>query len=160
MYARLTVNKFAGSLYIHRVSKKSMPLHLRQLLHKELSDCNNFWCTYYSDNRSSKDSFIFPTGPCLCNYRTLENTKHENSHISEYAARYFARNKNWITIFTPTFVQLFNCSKCHNCARTQAFSLFLNSLIVESMTFCCRPFQTWIVFLNVITGRNITAVMT
>ena len=34
------------------------------------------------------------------------------------------------------------CSKCRPCARTHAFSLFLHSLIVESMTFCYTPFQT------------------
>ena len=94
-----------------------------------MSDCNNFWCTYYSDNKSSKDNFIFPTASCLCNYRTLENTEHENSHISQYAARYFARNKNWITFFTPTFLQLFGCSKCRPCARTYARFKPLSSLV-------------------------------
>ena len=105
-----------------------------------MSNCNNFWCTYYSDNKSSKDSFIFPTASCLCNFRTLENTEHENSHISQYAARYFARNKNWITFFTPTFLQLFGCSKCRPYARMHALSLFIQSLTAK--TFCCRPFQT------------------
>ena len=98
-----------------------------------MSDCNNFWCTYYLDNRSSKGSFIFPTAPCLCYCLTLENTEHENSHISQYAACYFARKKMLMNFFTPTFLQLFGCSKCRPCARTHALGLFLHSLTAESI---------------------------
>ena len=66
--------------------------------------------------------------------------KHRTRKFTYFAVRsmLFYEKKNWISFFTPTFLQLFSCSKCRPCARTHAFSLFPHSLIVESMTFCYR----------------------
>ena len=69
-------------------------------------------------------------------------TQNTKIHIFCNMQHVIFRERNWITFFKPTFHQLFVCSKSRPCARTHVLSLFLHSLTAESMTFCCRPFQT------------------
>ena len=108
-----------------------MPLHLLQKFELKLSDCNNFWYTYYSDNRSSKGSFIFHTARCLRNYLTLENKEREKSHISQYAASYFAKKKldNLFHTNVPSIIHVFKMSSLCTYERFKPLSSLVGSRV-------------------------------
>ena len=66
--------------------------------------------------------------------------KHRTQKFTYFAvcSMLFCEKKNLVNFFTPTFFQLFSCSKCRPCARTHALSLFLslvNDVLLQTIPY-------------------------
>ena len=86
------------------------------------------------------------TSPVYCTHLTLGNFKTLKITHSAVKEHLFENKQSYLCFICPQLL-LVTCarnkySKCCPSACTHALSCFLHSLMVASITFCCRLFQT------------------